>query len=240
MENKDFDKWFFETQIKPIEKDNKTQRRLIPLDDSFMKDKKTHDKVWSFLQINSYKTNDGKRFVYKTPETNANSIHKAISRKIRNSKGKETFDISLMTVRNTLKLYEKLGLIYNETIRDLYGNNVEVIILSQNFEYYTLIPLETLKYLVDTANENVIKVYAYLLNKYQYKQKENERYTFNLSELCAAIGYSSKSDNTAIMRNILKSLQNNHLIRYEESYYITENKTPIPIFILFNASLYTN
>ena len=110
-----------------------------------------------------------------------------------------------MTVRNTLKLYEKLGLIYNETIRDLYGNNVEVIILSQNFEYYTLIPLETLKYLVDTANENVIKVYAYLLNKFQYKQKENERYTFNLSELCAAIGYSSKSDNTATMRNILSS-----------------------------------
>ena len=221
MENKTFDEWFNNSDIKQIENDKKPQRRLIPLDDSFMKDKKTHDKVWSFLQINSYKTADGKRFVYKTTETNANSIHKAIARKVINSKGKETYDISLMTVRNTLKLYEKLGLIYNETIRDLYNKEVEVIVLSQKFDFYTLIPIETLKYLVDTANENVIKVYAYLLNKFQYKQKENDRYTFNLSELCAAVGYSAKSENTATMRNILKSLQNNHLISYEESYFIT-------------------
>lgn len=240
MENKTFDEWFNNSDIKQIENDKKPQRRLIPLDDSFMKDKKTHDKVWSFLQINSYKTADGKRFVYKTTETNANSIHKAIARKVINSKGKETYDISLMTVRNTLKLYEKLGLIYNETIRDLYNKEVEVIVLSQKFDFYTLIPIETLKYLVDTANENVIKVYAYLLNKFQYKQKENDRYTFNLSELCAAVGYSAKSENTATMRNILKSLQNNHLISYEESYFITEDKTPIPIHILFNVSLYTN
>ena len=240
MDNKIFDEWFNNTPIKPIANENIQQKRLIPLDDNFMKDKKTHDKVWSFLQINSYKTADGKRFVYKTTETNANSIHKAIARTVTNSKGKETFDISLMTVRNTLKLYEKLGLIYNETIKDLYGKEVEVIVLSQKFDYYTLIPIETLKFLVDTANENVIKVYAYLLNKYQYKQKENDRYTFNLSELCAAVGYSAKSENTATMRNILKSLKNNHLINYEESYFITENKTPIPIFILFNVSLYTN
>lgn len=240
VNSKNFDEWFNGSIETPTKTNKSMQKRLIPLDDDFMKDKRNHDKVWSYLQLKSYKTKDGTRFVYKTSETTVAAIHKAIARKTISTKGKETYDISVMTVRNTLKLYEELGLIYNDKVMDLYGNIVEVIVLSQNFEYYTLIPYETLQFLVDTANDNVIKVYAYLVNKHQYKQKERQQYTFNLTELCAAIGYSAKSENTAAMRNILKSLQNNKLITYRESYYITENKTPIPILILENVSLYTN
>ena len=45
------------------------QKRIIPLDDVFMKDKKTHDKIYSYLQVNSYLTEDKQRIVYKNKVT---------------------------------------------------------------------------------------------------------------------------------------------------------------------------
>lgn len=219
-------------------KEKREEKRIIPLDKEFMCDKKTHDKVYAYLQLNSYLTKDKKRFVYYTKETEVKSIHSAIVRKVISENGKEKDDISLATVRNTIKLYKQIGLIYDDIITDLYGNNVKVMILSQNFTYFSLIPYDTLKFLVDTSNENVIKVYAYLLNKFQYKQKEKQQYIFNLKELCAAVGYSAKSENTTTMRNILKSLQNNNLIKYNESYFVDDGKPPIPIFILIAANIH--
>jgi hypothetical protein len=214
------------------------QKRIIPLDDVFMKDKKTHDKIYSFLQVNSYLTEDKRRIVYKdkiTPTEIYYNVRKEIG---KNKKNEIKYDISLQTVRNTLDLYERLNLIQSSSAIDIHNKNVKVYVLSQDFNYYQYIPLETLRYLVDTANENVIKVYAYLLNKYEWKSQEQQYYTFTLSELCKTIGYAVTSDNTKTMRNILKSLSNNALISYTETYYISENNTPIPTFRLDNAFYY--
>ena len=49
---------------------NKEQLRVIPMEENFMGDKKIYDTVWGFFQLNSYKNNNGERFVYKTNETN--------------------------------------------------------------------------------------------------------------------------------------------------------------------------
>lgn len=220
------------------EKGEKKQKRIIPLTDDFMKDKTVNDKVYAYLQINSYLTNDKRRFCYKDDTIAAKTIHAAISRDIKGSNGKIKKDISLSSVRNALKIYYRLGLMYDEVVTDLYGNEVEAIILTQNFNYFSYIPLPTLRYLVDTSNSNVIKVYAYLLNKFDWKHRTKEQYSFTLKELCSTIGYSDKADNTLTMRNILTSLSNNGLISYRETYFVTTNKPPIPYFKLINISLY--
>lgn len=219
-------------------KNNANQQRIIPLTDDFMKDKKVNDKVYAYLQINSYLTDDKRRFCYKDDKLSIKTIHSNISRTIKKSNGKTTKDISESTIRNTIKLYYKLGLIYDSIITDKYGNKVVVTILSQSFEYFSYIPLPTLKYLVDTSNNNVIKIYAYLLNKYNWKCREKGIYNFTLKELCNEVGYTERAENTLIMRNIIQSLKNNGLIVFKEGYYISNDNLPIPNFQLLNVSLY--
>lgn len=70
---------------------------------------------------------------------------------------------------------------------------------SENFYFpyneagkYKLVNYEMLSYLVNTRNSNAIKIYIYLLNKFQWK----ENYIFTLKELLVAIGYSENSNNS--------------------------------------------
>ena len=70
---------------------------------------------------------------------------------------------------------------------------------SENFYFpyneagkYKLVNYEMLSYLVNTRNSNAIKIYIYLLNKFQWK----ENYVFTLKELLIAIGYSENSNNS--------------------------------------------
>ena len=70
---------------------------------------------------------------------------------------------------------------------------------SENFYFpyneagkYKLVNYEMLSYLVNTRNSNAIKIYIYLLNKFQWK----ENYVFTLKELLVAIGYSENSNNS--------------------------------------------
>ena len=70
---------------------------------------------------------------------------------------------------------------------------------SENFYFpyneagkYKLVYYEMLSYLVNTRNSNAIKIYIYLLNKFQWK----ENYVFTLKELLVAIGYSENSNNS--------------------------------------------
>lgn len=153
-------------------------------------------------------------------------------------KDKEKTDnpvISEATIRNTIKLYKIIGIITEEKIIDKYERLVDVYVLKQDFKRFQYIKTDTLKYLVDTANINVIKVYTYLLNKFIYKKNSNEKYSFTKKELCKSIGYSYRNDNISKINNILTCLKNNGLIEYSQSYYYN-GKVPIPILILDNVN----
>lgn len=202
----------------------KNINRVIPLTKDFMKDKKTNDIVWGYLQINSYKTKDNKRIVYKT-KAKAEDIYNYINR------DKEKPVISLSTIRNTIKLYKTIGIITEDKVLDNYNRLVDVYLLKQDFKRFQFVKTSTLKYLVDTANVNVIKVYTYLLNKFIYKKNSNEKYSFTKKELCIAIGYSYRKESIDKLNNILTCLKNNGLIDYSQSYYYN-GKVPIPVYIL--------
>ena len=208
------------------------ETRIIPLTDEFMKDKKIYANAWAYLQTISYLSKDKQRFVYKAHFT-LKEMHESIATE---EKGKLT--PSLSTVKNVWGLYKKLGFVKEGKIEDLSGNNVDVYILSQDFSIFQPIPLQTLSFLVNVANSNVIKVYAYLLNKYKWKQKENQWYSFTIKELLSAIGYSYKNDNVKMMTDILEMLKAIKLIDYEITYYKQVGKPPIPMHTLKVAREY--
>lgn len=209
----------------------KNLNRVIPLTKDFMEDKKTNDIVWGFLQIHSYKTKDNKRIVYKS-QAKTYDIYNYFM------KDKEKTDkpiISEATIRNTIKLYKKIKIITEEKVLDNYNRLVDVYVLKQDFERFQFIKTNTLKYLVDTSNLNVIKVYTYLLNKFIYKKKNNDKYSFTKKELCESIGYSYRKESIDKLNNILTCLKNNGLIQYSQRHYYN-GKVPIPILILDNVN----
>jgi hypothetical protein len=67
--------------------------------------------------------------------------------------------------------------------------------------------------LLDTRNAQCIKVYLYLLNKYDWKPG----YTFTLAEVSKALGYASTSG-TASINNIIESLAREGIISYQDDY----------------------
>lgn len=86
---------------------------------------------------------------------------------------------------------------------------------------YKLLDKEMLSYLIATRNPQCIRVYLYLLNKFEWKPN----YSFTLLELQRALGYSENTKGLSTMfGNIVDSLAREGIIRYENVYeYIEEN-----------------
>lgn len=86
---------------------------------------------------------------------------------------------------------------------------------------YKILERDMVRYLVDTRNAQCIRVYLYLLNKYEWKPD----YSFSLVEIQKALGYSENSKSaTETMKNIIESLAREGIIRYENEYeYIEKN-----------------
>lgn len=87
---------------------------------------------------------------------------------------------------------------------------------------YKLLDKEMVSYLVATRNPQCIRVYLYLLNKYEWKPD----YSFTLLELQKALGYSENTKGLSTMfGNIVDSLAREGIIRYENTYeYIQEGE----------------
>jgi hypothetical protein len=79
---------------------------------------------------------------------------------------------------------------------------------------YKLVEKDLIRYLVDTRNAQAIKVYLYLLNKYEWKSG----YLFTIKEIQKALGYSGDSDSARItVGNILDSFAREGMIEFEDT-----------------------
>ena len=208
--------------------------RCFPLEEKIMKDKKFNDGVFAYFQIKSYIDKDGNKFIY-AKDAKADVILKALSTAEDGSSKKS---ISKRTIENNISLFKKLNIIEKGTTEDNYGKEVDVLFIKEEFEKFQYIPYETLKFLFDASNSNVIKIYAYLLNAYKLKimNKSNEKYVFTLKELYEAIGYKQRSENKEMMDNILLTLTNNGLIKYVEYYELNKKGVPTPKHKLVEVS----
>ena len=192
---------------------NKQEKRRFSLEEDFMKIKTLNDLIYGKLQSLSYINKDNERFIYSSD--------------FKQEKIAQELNIPIATFKRNFKALQVAGFVQKGKVKDLKGKQVSCYYLPYNVnEKYKLIPTTTLDYLLQINTQNVIKVYLYLLDKYEWKNKNNAQYIFTKAELIEAIGYSTKNNQGSydLINYILTSLKNNGLINYEEFYY--NNKIP--------------
>ena len=193
------------------------EMRKLSLRADLLGDKKVDYNLYGHLQALSY-LKDGKRFVYAVDATPSQLLDMTPV----DGAGKKI--TSLATIKRVLKFFKDSGLITEGKVEDLSGREVKCFWLNEDENYFQFIQLDTLRFLCNTTNSNVIKTYAYLLNKSFYF----EGYTFTKKELLDAIGYSSKDKGQQLMDDILLGLSKFGLIKFESCYERNYDGNPVP------------
>ena len=192
------------------------EMRKLSLRADLLGDKKVDYNLYGHLQAMSY-LKDGKRFVYAVDATPSKLLDMTPT-----ENGKKI--TSLGTIQRVMKFFKDSGLITEGKVEDLAGKQVKCFWLNEDENYFQFIQLDTLRFLCNTTNSNVIKTYAYLLNKSFYF----EGYTFTKKELLDAIGYSSKDKGQQLMDDILLGLSKFGLIKFESCYERNYDGNPVP------------
>ncbi len=205
---------------------NKEQHRVLPLetqDNNILQDKSIDLQIYELFQTKSYITKDKIRFCYKSGLTQQSLYNEY----------KESYDnndkkcISFNTFRKYWKTLFDKSMIINGEVTDISGKEkVKAYILPQNYKTFQFVPLETMRFLANTTNRNVINIYGYLLNKSKYK----ENYTFTLKELVVnALGYNAETSGIEQKaKDCLSLLEMIGLIEYVEIYELNSDNKPVP------------
>ena len=200
------------------------EMRKLSLRTDLLGDKKVDYNLYGHLQALSY-LKDGKRFVYAVDATPS----QLLAMTPVDGAGKKI--TSLATIKRVMSFFKGVGLITEGKVEDLNGKEVKCYWLHEDENYFQFINLDTLRFLCNATNSNVIKVYAYLLNKSFYF----EGYTFTKKELLDAIGYSSKDKGQQLMDDILLALTKFGLIKFESCYEKNYDGNPVPKMRLLSA-----
>lgn len=204
-----------------------SQKRVMPNSEELMQDSQVDFRLWGMLQTLSYLAPDKTRFVYKQHEKYGKLTQKNLMEMYNNQTGDET--ISLSTMKRRIKAFKELKMLAEGVVTDNKSKNVKAFILLQNFETFEYIELDTLEYLLHTATTNVLKVYIYLLGRYIFTKKKQEKYSFTLAEVAESIGLKDHNNgNTAIIRNCLNSLMAVGLLECKQYYQTTSDGMPTP------------
>ena len=176
-----------------------------------MKNSKVNDYLYGKLQsISQYDTKEGLRYVDMGEYV---KLKKEIAEKTVNKSGKS---VSVRTVENHLNMLVKCSFVEKRKDR--------LVLPYDEKDLYKLIPLDMLNYILDAYNNDVLKVYLYLLNK---SHKTN--YNFTKKELMATIGYSTSNNARDYDRigNILYAVKDK-IIFFEE----TKDYKGLPLMVL--------
>lgn len=199
-----------------------------------MQDKTIYDRIWVYLQLNSYIGKDLEeqqhRFIYKDFESTS-ELYRRINTKVYDKKGKEKNFFSYNTFTKSFKTLQKLGYITQGKILDNKRNLVDVYYLKEDFIPFKLIPMQTLEFLMNTKRNNIVKIYATLLNWYKFKRG----YRFTQEELANAIGYTSKCKNVEI-QEILWLLKHCGLIQFTHTKVMTSSGKATYYYVLNNVN----
>lgn len=204
----------------------KTITRLFSLEDDFM-NFKTDDLLYGFLRTLS----TAEPLYKKGQKTGKYEEYLTKKEYLKNKKLiAQVCGCSTRTLERHLNTLFENGLL-EEGIKEVNIDNKDGT--ESHYEYecfwfphdesgrYKILERDMVRYLVDTRNAQCIRVYLYLLNKYEWKPD----YSFSLLEIQKALGYAESSKSaTETIKNIVESLARESIIRYEEEYeYIEKN-----------------
>ena len=136
---------------------------------------------------------------------------------------------STKTLRKYLNILIETG--YVEDMGDYY-------LLPKKQEIFFKIPLDTLRFIQNTIQEDVIKIYIYLGQRYKYAKINGLKYSFTFKEIAEHLGLSLTSENSRIfVKDGLDALMNNGLIKFV-SYY--QGRIPKLRLVEFSYEYKTN
>lgn len=109
--------------------------------------------------------------------------------------------------------------------RNYIIDNLDRYTLPEQEDFFLLVPIPTLTYLINNCREHVIKIYLYLGERWQWAQKRNIPYKFTIKEILEHLGLKSKNDSHTyeVINDALLLLSNSGLISYSNFY---EGKVP--------------
>lgn len=121
------------------------------------------------------------------------------------------------TIMSAISKYAKDGYITEDEDYYYFPYNVN--------NPYILIDLKLLDHICKTFNKQSLKIYVYLKNKYNMKEKKHEKYLFTIKELKSVLGYSDSTDEkTTGIRNILAEFKNSNIMGYKTIHIDYVNK----------------
>lgn len=172
-----------------------TVNKYFPADISldyatFLNDPKANGKLYGFLSTYAVKEN-GEMVIHKKDlPTQA-----AIGKKLK---------VARSTIINHLNYLEKQGFLINDSVNGRY-----VLPLKEGM--YFRVPSDTTRFLLGVAQDNVIKTYVYLGQRY-IRAPENQNFT--IEEICDYLKIKPNNSNEAIVNNYLITLSAFGLIDY--------------------------
>lgn len=128
-------------------------------------------------------------------------------------------NVSPRTIDNQLNKLFEAGLI-DEGIEVITTKGVDTDVECYWFPFdedgkYKIVDRDVIEYLVHTRNAHAIRIYLYLLSKYQWKKD----YIFTIQELKEALGYAASTKSCdALIKNVLASFKAEGIIKYEKIY----------------------
>lgn len=196
----------------------------MPVSEKFNK-KSINDWLYAYLQSISYVDKNGVTFVYPK-DVNLKSIWKIHPWVLNTQKKTRDFEpyirINYRTLARQMAILEGTGFVVRGSVIGLDGKEIPnaYILPLPNDTPYKLIPLITIKYMLRTLQPNCIKVYLYLLNKYEWKKKDNKIYVFTAKELiesCLGMESTTNERDWFAMKCILDILSKCKLINIRRS-----------------------
>ena len=196
-----------------------TNPRRFSIEDDFL-NFKTNDLLYGFMRSLST----------ARPEVEDGKVTKTA-----NGKTKYREYLPIKTFKKNKKLIAAICNVTPKTIDNhieklaeagLIDQGIEIITQNgQTYEYecfwfpydesklYKIVDKDVVEYLVHTRNAHAIRIYLYLLNKYQWKKD----YVFTIQELKEALGYAASTKTCdALIKNVLASFKAEGIIKYEK------------------------
>lgn len=199
-----------------------TKSRRFSLESDFMSFK-TNDLLYGFMKAmaTAAPEKDENGTIIKTPQGKA-KYREYLPIKNFNKDKKIIAGLcgcSTRTIERHLQALADMKLI-DEGVEVVDVNGVEYEYPCFWFPYgeegkYRIIDSEIIRYLVNTRNAQCIRVYLYILNKYQWKSD----YLFTIKEIKEALGYANSTKTAeGVIKTILASFNQEGIIRYEKVY----------------------
>lgn len=207
-----------------------SEKRRFPMEDNFMKGNKDvskskpNDVLYGYLQmISTYRKEDNIRFVYKKDYS-----HMDIERHFGvDEKGKPIFPRK--SAERAMRVLIQYGYVREVKVMGLKNNLVPAYELPYDVtETFQYINLDTLKYLLEVFNPNVIKLYIFL--KYKHFCHSNNFVFTKKMLLKECFGVSSNTNKTANdkLKTCLDVLAKVKLIKWCNFTILNDNGQPVP------------